>query len=397
MKIILATESFYPLISGVSVSTALLAEKLAENGHEVLVVTPSDNFSRSLTEHSTLKNLKIYRLRSLPNPFRSDSRIAILIQKKVEEIMNGFKPDVVHLQDPAEIGEAVLKEAKKVGVPVVITNHFSLESVTAYLRHLGFLEKIVPVFLLRRFKRIYNQCECVITPTRVVAQVVKSWGVAVPVRVIPNGVDINRFHPQDPDPEIFARYNLSPTKPVVLYVGRLDHDKSPETLFYAVSRLKQKGFEADLAILGRGDLSEVCRELAKELDIEDRVKFLGALPHESPDLPKIYRLAKVFLIPSIETQSLAVLEALATGLPIVGVDAGALAEIITPGKNGFLFPLADTEAIADLVSDLLTKPDLAAEMKKNNIELAARFSLEKVSREMIGLYTEMAAKNKPHA
>jgi len=132
------------------------------------------------------------------------------------------------------------------------------------------------------------------------------------------------------------KFNL-PDKRTVLYLGRIDKDKSIEVLVRAIPDVLRK-IDAHFVITGTGGELDNMKSLVLELEIDSAVTFIGFVEHNSPDFVGLYKNASLFAIPStIETQSLVTLEAMSAGLPIVAARAGALPELVHNGKNGYLF------------------------------------------------------------
>lgn len=367
----------------------MLAENLAKMENEIVIVAPSKNFFHDLKSKSKIKGLKIYRLRSVPNPFRSDSRIGLLSQHRISKIIKSFKPDIVHIQAPADIGEATLREAKKHHIPIVVTNHFSMESLLSYVRFLGPLQRLVEEILIYRFRDFYNQSDVVITPTKIVADMVKSWGVKTNLQVISNGIPTDRFFKGPADINIYRKYQIPDDKPIILCVGRIDSDKETDVVIRAMPYILTKK-AAHLVIVGKGDLEKDCKNLANQLGIDDKITFTGSIAYRSSDLPQMYRIASLFVVPAVgETQNIAMLEAMATGLPIVAVKAGAMLELIINGKNGLLFPPKDSKILAEKVVAVLRNPKLTQRFSQNNLKEALKHDQIAIHKQILNLYKKV--------
>jgi glycosyltransferase involved in cell wall biosynthesis len=373
MKILIGTESFHPNISGVAVTTLNLARYLAQRNHGVVVVAPSPNRRTFLETHPD--GFAVWRIRSIPHPFRKGFRVTVWPRREVRAIVEAVRPEVVHLQDPTSIGSTLLAEAGARGLPVVISNHFTLEYVLAYLR---FLKPFHP-WLRRRLTaamiRFYNRCQYVICPSETVRATLLALGLRTPVIAISNGVDLNRFFSYAPPATIRAEFDL-PNKPLVLYVGRMDQDKDLETLLAAVPHVLACR-EAHFVLCGGGNLTERLKKQARRAGLEPHVSFLGPFEHESDKLPQVYQLATCFVIPSPhETQSIVTLEAMASGLPVVAARAGALPELIEDGDNGLLFRPGDARDLAEKILTLLGDPALRHRMGRRSLEKVVAHKLD---------------------
>jgi glycosyltransferase involved in cell wall biosynthesis len=306
------------------------------------------------------------------------------IQKRVDEI----KPDIIHLQDPTSICSQLLRAAKERGIPVVVTNHFSLDYVVSYVKWLKPLHSQIKYILKLYLSGFYNQCDFVICPTETVKGYLQNWGIKTPILAISNGVDLDRFFVYSDLSDVYHKYHL-PTNPTVLYMGRVDKDKSIEVFIRAIPKVLDK-INAHFVIAGMGDELPNMKRLAKKLGIEREISWIGWLDKNSTEFAQIYQIAAVFAIPSaIETQSIVTMEAMAAGLPIVGADAGALPELIKDEKNGFLFKPGDSDDMAKKVIKILGDSKLAKMMKKTSLELISSHQIKDCFKEVFNLYDKI--------
>jgi len=292
MKIVIGSESFLPNISGVAVHAKLLAENMAKKGHEVYVFAPSSNF-KSFYENSN-GEYRVFRLRSMPNPFREGFRVALLPGADIAREIKRIQPDIVHLQDPTSICSSLLKSARKNKIPVVVTNHFSLEYVISYLGLLRPVHNQIRYILMRYLSNFYNKCDYIFCPTETVKKELMKWKINKPIQAISNGVDLERFFSYSSPTQIRLKYHL-PMNPIVLYVGRINIDKNLETIIRAIPYVLKK-INAHFLFVGGGDDLPKISKLANKLGVERQVTFLGSIDHGSEDLPQIYQIAKVFNI-----------------------------------------------------------------------------------------------------
>jgi glycosyltransferase involved in cell wall biosynthesis len=226
--------------------------------------------------------------------------------------------------------------------------------------------------LLWRYGRWYcKKFTALITPTETTSlQVSKILGR--PVNTISNGIDLQTFHPplpRDDEASIRQKWNLPPDVPILLHVGRLDPDKNVERVIQAAAPILNE-YQAHLLIVGDGLRKPALMSLCESLGMADRVHFTGFV--STPQgLPEIYRIAQLFITASeIETQGLVLLEAAASGLPIVAVRATCIPEIVHDGVNGFLAEPGDVGGLSQGMSSLLKDRDKATQMGKASLLLA---------------------------
>lgn len=366
MKILIATESYYPNVSGVAVFAHNLAMKMVQHGHQVFVIAPSPKF----TEYEEIVDgIKIFRLASKINSFRQGYYVSRWPFKEVSLIISKIKPDVIHLQDPALISLAVLRQARKMKIPVVVTNHFSLEYVVSYLPQLKIFHPIIFFFISRYLNWFYNQCQILTCPTKTIAQKFKGPITKVKLEVISNGVDLSRFMPYYGDTlAVKRKFEIPPNLSLVLFVGRLDVDKDIKTLIKAIPDVLKKN-QAHFVIVGEGKDKTNLREMANKLKIEKNITFIDFIPYNDKLLPKIYQMSQVFVNPCpSETQSIVVLEAQATGLPVVLANYGALPELVEDGINGFLFEPSNDADLAQKIIQILKNKKMSKKMGERSLE-----------------------------
>ena len=270
--------------------------------------------------------------------------------RAAERILRERRPDLVHVQDHYPLSRAFVCAAS---IPIVATNHFVPENITAqtWFGGVGPLRRAFDRFSWKLVKDVLNAAAIVTSPTATAASILTRHGVSPPVRVISCGVDTKRFTPR-------AEHHDGI---VAIYVGRLDRDKDVETLVEAIWRCDG----VRLVIAGRG------RE-ERHLRKSDRVIFKGFVADE--ELPQLLRSADFFAIAGrAELQSIATLEAMACGLPVVAADALALPELVTHKVDGWLCDDATPEALADGLAYFLSDDARRAEAGRKATQSLARF------------------------
>jgi len=255
--------------------------------------------------------------------------------------------------------------AHKFGVPVIGTNHFLPENLLPYLDKLPLPRKVKIDVLWRLMLWTYNRLRVVTTPTETAANIIRQQNIHVPVISVSCGVDTQHFYPNPNLDRAATRlmFGLDPDKKLFLYVGRQDREKRIDLLLRALAILKQEGRnDLQLAIAGQGAAQTELIELAHSLHLDGQVHFLGYVSNEK--LPLLYQAADMFTMPSPEElQSIATLEAMASGLPTLAANARALPELVTSGINGYLFQPGIAASIAQgmalLASGLSDWPKMA--------------------------------------
>ncbi len=365
MKILVVSDQHWPAINGIATFGRNLAYGLANRGHQVQVIAPSET-GRKYTEND--RNHDVRRTVAVPFPFYKNLKISLAPHREVRNIIEDFEPDIIHIQSMISVGRSALRIGKKMGIPVVATNHAMSENMLENLRLLAPFSRPIDLMVRSYAKRFHSGADYVTLPTQAAVDMFAKEIGHLEVRAVSNGVDLSRFKPEKPMPELFAKFGLPTDRPIVSYVGRCDAEKHLSTLVRAFAKI-QNETNAHLLVVGSGNDDENLGELAHELKIAQHVTQTGRVSDE--DLAVLHRVGTVFAMPSpAELQSISTLEAMASGQPIVAVDAGALRELCQEGKNGFLVPADDVDAMADGLRKVLIDPKLRAKFAKQSLAIA---------------------------
>lgn len=389
MRILTVSQIYSPAANGQAVFTGQLAEGLVARGHEVLVIIPSERWApyRETRNGVHLEALPAVGL-GLPDAYLTPAPIPGL-----RRLFRDFEPQLVHLQDHYPLSRYTFGFAQRRGLPVVGTNHFIPENIAHYVLPFAWSRRLSAGFLWWTMRSIYDKVDIVTTPTETAAQILQEVGLKRPVRAISCGVDLGHYRP-DPGLDQAAlrrRYGLRPDGPLFLYVGRIDEEKGLELVLRA---LQQTGPEVQLGITGVGRYEEEIRELAADLCLDGQVVFTGFVPEE--ELPKLVQSADIFVMPSsAELQSIATLEAMALGKPVLAAQARALPELVRPGANGYLFQPDDPQDAARRMRQLLAERDHWPSMGQESRRLVAEHDLRNTLSAYEGLYAGLVEGSGP--
>lgn len=369
MRIGVVTDFYYPWIGGPATFIRNLGHGLSARGHSVSLLCPSADGRR---RNEVDGPINVRRSRSVPVPFGYELRVSSSPLLDVAHWLDDVRPDVVHVHHPFPLCASAVWLAARRGIPVVATNHtipecslWGLRSAPAIypLAVKGFGTAII--FLLR-------QCNTVTTPTKTAAALLRDIGFRAPVKAVSNGVDTERFRPGSSPKELAARLGLD-ERPVVLYTGRLDAEKQMDVWLRAAAVLV-RALDIQFLVGGKGSERVRLEALSRELGLDTRLHFSGYLSDD--EYPLVYRLADAFCITSeVELQSISTLEAIASGLPAVGVRAGALPELIRDGENGYLAEPGDSIGIAESLHRLLSDRDRLSEMGRRSRTISEQHDL----------------------
>lgn len=411
MKIVIASAVYYPMINGVAVFSHNLATGLAERGHEVLVICPSQN-GKNHTE--IIDDVNVHYLRSVQAKIYPDQihelggkrrlfykhgfRVSIFPQREVKKILKRFRPDVVHVQVSDPIGLSVVYYARRNNIPVVTTEHNQPEVITEPLKMPALMKKPMNALLSAYFVNRQSKSDFVTMPTeQAISNLILKNGknFPVPVAAVSNGVDLSHFKPGRASAEIYDKYGILQDKKIVLYVGRVDPEKKVGLVIDALAEMLDGGKirADDVLMLVVGDGVDKNRLEKKVNQNGLPVKFLGkVLP---PDLFEVYKVGDVFATASeIETQGIVLIEAAASGLPLVAVDKGAVAEVCVDSENGYLCEAGNVSEISAAIMKILLDDGLRKRFAKKSIEIASEHDFERTLDKFENIYRRVVQEKK---
>jgi 1,2-diacylglycerol 3-alpha-glucosyltransferase len=385
MRILIATDTYHPDVNGAAYFTYRLATTLAKRGHNVFVMCPSRSFKDTVSND---KGVTLYGIRSVPIQIYRDFRISPLsifgiIRRAVKQI----SPDIVHIQNHFLIGKEALSAAKKLGIPVIGTNHFMPENLLHYLHLPRTAENWAQTLAWRHCVRVFEQLDFVATPTKTAAALLRNAGLDKDVMPISCGIDLERFKPTNDGLYLKRSFAIPMNKPVLLYVGRLDIEKRIDVILRALPDIL-RATSVHLVLAGTGRDMQKLEQLTEKLGIQEAVTFTGFVPDK--DLQNIYRIADLFVTAGIaELQSIVTMEAMASGLPVVAVNAMALPELVHDGENGYLFSDGNSQMLAQKVIAILSNQTMQAQMSRKSLEIIKDHDINRTIEKYESIYDEI--------
>ncbi|MFZ0699243.1 MAG: glycosyltransferase [Thermoplasmata archaeon] len=368
MEIAFFTDSYLPTRDGVAVTVDGLARSLARQGHQVHVYAPHAVRGEP-TRESIEGGVRVVRFRSLPVPLYTQysqplfSSVLPLWARSSERVLSNA--DVVHLHSPGFIGSMGFLLARHLHAPLVGTFHTNL----------GAMQDSVPAkWLIPTFFRLawwynvglYWRCNITTAPTQAARSALlahASKPFRRPVEVIPNGIDLDSFHPGLSVPDWRTRCGL-PTDPLVTYLGRLTVDKGVHRFLDAIANAAD---HTDMVAIvgGTGPEEAAVRErIARDARLSGRVRYVG--PVAEAEKGALLAQSSIFVLPSTsDTASIGMLEAMACGTPCIGPEVGGPAEIIADGVTGRRVAVQDPQALARAIITLVDRPEERRRMGEN--------------------------------
>jgi glycosyltransferase involved in cell wall biosynthesis len=376
LRILIGAETYPPDVNGAARFAERLATGLAGRDHEVHVVAPSQTGrpTREVRDGVTVHGIRSHAFYKHENfqfclPWEAFPDTAGLVER--------IDPDVVHTQGHMVLGRGIVRAAHRTGRPLVATNHLMPENLLAYSPIPAFLRRPAAVIGWKDLGRVFGKAGAVTAPTpRAVDLLVRRAGL---VDAFPVSCGIDAEH--------YATAAKPDGVPTVLFVGRLDHEKRVDELIRAFAALPAS-VPAELEIIGDGSRRAEWTALAHESGVAHRVRFRGFVSEE--DLVAAYARAAVFCMPSIaELQSLATLEAMAAGTPVLAADAMALPHLVRPGRNGWLFQPGAVPELTTRLAALLSDAGLRRRMGAVSREIVAEHAIEATLATFEGVYQRL--------
>jgi phosphatidylinositol alpha-mannosyltransferase len=375
MKIALVSPYDYPYPGGVTNHVHQLYQHFTEMGHQVRIMAPSSN--RNL-EREEVDVYRIGNVRRVPaNGSIARITLSFRLSRRVREVLASEAFDVVHAHEPLmpSLPPTVLKYSTALNVG---TFHAYRGSYYGYFYGRPIL------------RRVFNNLEGRIAVSRAAKRFVRQYFMA-PYKIIPNGVEVERFDPAhvEPLPE------FDDGRPNILFVGRPEKRKGVGYLLRAYPYIKNAFPDARFIIVGAGTWEDSpYRTFIERHELEDIV-IAGRVC--DAELPRYHRSAHVFCAPAVSGESfgLVLLEAMAAGVPIVASNIEGYSEVLTDGVEGILVPPRDERAVADAVCRLLEDRSLAATLGQNGLTTASLYSWRRIAEEVLDFYVKTGVRTLP--
>ena len=359
MRVALFTNNYVPFCGGVTISVETLRRGLEARGHEAWVFAP--RFPGAADDPP-----RVLRYPSIPASTYPEFPLAIPFARNIAARVRALGVDVFHAHHPFLLGPAAARLARRLDRPLVFTYHTRYEKYAHYVPLSRAVVERAAVALSARFAR---RADAVIAPSARVRDELLRHGVQAPLAVIPTGVDLDRFRPGNRRAARQA-LGLSLDELLLLYVGRLDREKSVDRVLLAFDYVATTLPQARLVLVGQGKEAANLKTLAARLPCAARVTFLGARAHDT--LAVCYQAADLFVFASeTETQGLVLAEAAACGLAAVAVIAPGCDEVVSDGLTGVLAK-GDPTALAEAAIGLLLDHERRAAMGARARAIAER-------------------------
>ena len=374
MKIAFFTETYLPNIDGVVRSITTARGVLEQKGFDVYVFT-----SGSIFDKRRNKDKKVfYHLGSpfLPYPQYKVAIFPFLTSGKVFKL--GI--DLIHTHGMATMGLAALQAKFTLSKPMVGTFHTMVSEIPFYMTPVKRLYPWVTSVMWKYSKWYFNQCDITTCPAQSIVDEMSRHGVKN-LSVVPNGVDIKDFTPKNRDEGLMKKLGLGDKK-VLLYAGRIAKEKNLLVLPEVVKNLPE---DYHLLVIGDGPFRKNLDKGIRHSGVQKRVTLAGRVDEKT--LKACYASSHAFVFPStFETQGIVALEAMASGLPVIGANAHGIRDVVLEGKTGYLVNPNDPKDYAKKIVELEANLEKFSRTAVSHVR--DNYSLESTVGKFIKIYEE---------
>lgn len=389
MKIAVFTDTFFPAINGVVTATDNLVKGLADNGHEVILISPE------FKNNNTLQYKRICHVtcRGVPVFVLADFKTTLPLNWKLYKTLKLFNPDIIHFQTPWTVGLQAIAMARILQKPLVGTFHTFLFDPD-YLKNIKILHnRQFAKFADKYCLYYYNKCDIVTAPSVSTLKTLQTTGLQKPVKYISNGISSSGF--DNSKSEIFREKYAAKGQTLFLYVGRVAPEKNLVFLIRAFKELVRHNKNCRLVMIGDGPDFQLIQELIKKEALVNNIVMLGRLPHEEILKSGIYKACDAFITASkTENQPMTILEAQLNGLPCICMDARGLPDLVSNERNGLVSAVDDLQ---DFSANLIRFADdkyLASRLSRDSLKTVKQHDLKCVIKSWEDLYSKLLLTSK---
>jgi 1,2-diacylglycerol 3-alpha-glucosyltransferase len=381
MRIGMLADVYKPYISGITNYISLNKSILEKRGHEVFVFT--------FTEAEYVDEEKnIIRSPGLPL-LDTGYKVSLHYTPQARKLL--YTMDVAHVHHPFLSGSLARLYCPPRNIPIIFTNHTRYDLYS--LAYLPPMADTVGLAAVKAYLPAFcRACDLVISPSYGMREVLVNFGVDVPIKVVPNGVDLMRF--QTPiEPASRQEMGYSDEDVILVYVGRLGPEKNMPFLLRAFSGTYQAYNNARLMLIGDGPERQVLEDLVQQYGVADAVKLMGAVQYDQ--IPRYLAMADGFTTASVtEVLPLTVIEAMAAGLPVLGISSPGITDMVKEGITGLLVAHEDLASYTAKMVRMIREKELRLDMGANASISALDYAIERTSNLMEEHYRQVIARSR---
>ncbi len=377
MRIGLLTDAYDSVLGGITNFLVLHKKALEALGHEPFIFT--FGLKDSYDEES-----RVVRSSGIPIA-DSGYYFNLGFSERARRLCRTM--DILHTQYPFLTGQLAIHYGTRYHIPVVFTNHIRGD---LYARHnLPGVPEGLEVALWETYLRLFaRQCELIICPSLEICDLIRGYGVTARIEFIPNGIEVERFQ-EPPWRQDRAKLGIPESAKILMYVGRLAAVKNLAFLLQAFAAVTSLLPDTYLMLVGEGPEQDNLQDQARRLNLGERVIFTGKVSYD--DVPAYLAIADAFVTASVtEVHPLSVLEAIAAGLPVLGVDSPGVGETIVHERNGLLSS-SDIAEFSVQLYRLMSDNRLRARLAQQARADSAQYDIRTTTRQMVSCYEEVIA------
>jgi glycosyltransferase involved in cell wall biosynthesis len=381
MRIGMMTDVYKPHVSGITNYISLNKAYLEKAGHEAFIFTFGDlDFADD--------EQRVVRSPGLPLTdtgytlsFRYSRRAKALLQTM----------DLVHVHHPFLSGRLALNYCRPLRIPIVFTNHTRYDLYAqAYLPLLP--EELSDTFLQSYMPTFCQAVDLVISPSAGMGEVLQKLGVSTPIEIIPNGVDLQLYRATCENCR--AEFGFREDDILLIFAGRLGPEKNLDFLIRAFAGTAEAIKNAHLLVIGGGPEEPDLKQAAAQSGAAGRIHFTGMLPYN--ELPRYLSMADIFVTASLtEVHPLSVVEAMASGLPVLGIHSVGVGDTVEDGVTGLLSS-PDQAAFAALLTRLCMDGDLRLRLGTAARKASKKYAIEHTTQVLLKRYERLLSEFAPH-
>ena len=381
MRILMMTNTYFPIVGGIEQSIYSFSEEFKSLGHEVLIVTP-------VFEGVPTEEPGVIRIPAFQKVRGTIFSINFPTSELLTRYMKDFSPDIIHSHSPFFMGDFALRLSRQHAIPLVFTYHTMFEQ---YVHFLPVQNEGMKRFMVKYAAGYANLIDQVIAPSESVRDILLKRGVKTPMEVVPTGVDLERF--SKADGKAFRQRNQIPIDAkVVGHAGRLAPEKNLEFLINCMVDALKKDPKVHALIVGLGPAEKMIKDIFKQAGLEKRLHLTGVLHYQH--LVDAYFAMDVFAFTSLsETQGMVLVEAMAAGVPVVALDAPGARDIIKDYHNGRLLNEMDQKSFVDAIIWVLNRTPEELQTIKQLVRMTVqKYPINVSAKRMLEIYEKIRSR-----
>ncbi len=378
MRILMMTNTYQPIIGGLERSIEIFSNEYRKKGHDVFIVAPEH-------KEAPKEENGILRVPAIQNFNGTDFSVELPIHFELLKKLDEYQPEIVHAHHPFLIGDTALRISERYQIPLVFTHHTLYEEYTHYVSlKAGGLKR----FVMNLATEYANLCDYVFAPSESIARLIKQRGVKTKIDVIPTGIYVDQFAKGD-GARFRKKLGIKNEAFIVGTVGRIAPEKNIEFLAQVVIRYLKKNNDSAFLVVGSGTSLDVIKNKFNKAGLSSRLFCTG--PLKGQELIDAYHAMNVFAFAShSETQGLVLIESMATGIPVVAVDAPGVREVVDDGVNGRLIEGDDSAKFTAALEWFSSLPDESRhKVKQMSKATADKFSVSCSVNKALSAYEQL--------